>query len=731
MKSSDSSFTWDKYWQVVKRRWIPGLGVFFPVCVVSVLAASLKKPVYEAVGKLLFQRTNTISSPTGVEQEFGSVKSGTPNYQTNPLHTEIEVISSTLIVQKTIDNLKLKDSQGKPLSYEAFLDRLTVKDIKGTNVLKVAYRDSNPELATQVVNTLMDKYLDYQESTQKAQAVSARQFIEKQLPKEELLIRQAEAKLADFKEKNHIISLQEEAAKSVEMIADLQQKISAIKAQMASVSAQAEGIRAQLGMNAQQAVAFNSSSQTEGIQNILTEIQQLESQLAQKRTVFQDSYPEIENMQSKLDALKKILKERVEKVSASGQVNINGNFQIGEQQQQQWAAKLVELESIRLGWASELATLSTLDTSYRLRANNIPRLEKEQRKLERQVNAAQSTYSHWLQKLQKARMAENQTVNNASLISVAIVPKKPISDQKISYQSAVFLSGLIALVTMCILEVRDKTIKTVEEAKQLLEIPVLGVIPLWKKSKKSPGKQGSNTALSLPMVAMRDAPCSFISEAYRMLRANLKFVSADKEAKVILVTSSLPKEGKSTVAANLAMAMTQTENSVLLVDGDLHRPSQHLIWTLPNQQGLSNVIMGEMEVMKAIKKVSNNLYVLTSGVIPFSPASILDSKRMASLMDSFAAYYDYVIIDAPSLNLAVDAGILGQMADGVLLVVRPGVVDYKNAAAACELLLKSGQNVLGQVVNAVASDNENLSYYFPEEYEPQDNVNCNEAKQTI
>ncbi|MDJ0674355.1 MAG: polysaccharide biosynthesis tyrosine autokinase [Calothrix sp. MO_167.B42] len=719
MEPSDSSLIWDKYWQVVKRRWIPGLGVFFPVCVVSVLAASWKKPAYEAVGKLLFHKTNTIASPTGVEQESGGVKSDPANDRSNPLDTEVEVISSTVIVQKTIDHLKLKDSEGKFLSYQAFLDRLTVKNIPGTNVVQVAYVDSNPELAAQVVTTLMDKYLDYKESTQKAQAVSARQFIEKQLPKEELVIRQAEAKLADFKEKNNIISLQEEATKSVEMIADLQQKIGTIKAQMANVSAQAKEIRAQLGMSSQQAAAFNSLSQAEGIQSLFAEIQQLESQLANKRTVFQSNHPEIKNLESKLNTLKKILKERIEKVSGAGEVNPNGNLQIGELQQQQWAAKLVELESIRLGWASELATLSTLDARYRLRVNNIPRLEKEQRQLERQVNAAQSTYLHLLQKLQKARIAENQPVNNVSQISVPTVVPEPISDRKIYYQSGVLLSGLIALVTMCILEVRDKTIKTVEEAKQLLEIPVLGVIPLWKQWQKLPGTEG-NAALSLPMVAMRDVPRSPMGEAYRMLRANLKFASADKETKVVLVTSSVPKEGKSTVAANLAMAMTQAEHSVLLVDGDLYRPSQHLIWNLPNHQGLSNVILKEVEVMKAIKKVSNNLYVLTSGAIPFSPASVSDSQRMASLLDSFAAYYDYVIIDAPALNLVVDAATLGQMADGVLLVVRPGVVDYKNAIAACELLAKSGQNVLGQVVNAVASDNENLNYYFQGAYELED-----------
>jgi capsular exopolysaccharide synthesis family protein len=171
------------------------------------------------------------------------------------------------------------------------------------------------------------------------------------------------------------------------------------------------------------------------------------------------------------------------------------------------------------------------------------------------------------------------------------------------------------------------------------------------------------------------------------------------------------------------MSMAQMERRVLLIDGDLHRPIQDKIWDISNNYGLSNVIVGQVEIMKAIKKVMDNLDVLTSGVVPPSPASLLDSKRMASLVESFSAYYDCVIIDAPSLNLAADAATLGQMADGVLLVVRPGVVDSVNATLACELLEKSGQNVLGQVVNGVVPQNEqHMRYYFEEEYYSEGSV---------
>ena len=464
---------------------------------------------------------------------------------------------------------------------------------------------------------------------------------------------------------------------------------------------------------------MTSLNQAAGVQDVLKEVQQVESQLASRRTVLTNTHPEIVALESKYSALKRLLQDRIRQtVGNNGQ--LNGRLQEGELKQQ-LAGELVNLESTSLGLTNQLAVLSELQTSYKKRLESLPKLEQQQRELERKVEAAQSTYSLLLKKLQETRIAENQNIGNASEVSKALVPKEPVSSPLINYLSASLLGMLVSLATMYILESQDKSIKTIEEAKELTGLTLLGVIPDFSKPKKSIFDK-HETEVAYPTLMVRDAPRSPISEAFRMLRANLKFMSADKELKVIVVTSSVPQEGKSTVAANLATSMAQMERRVLLIDGDLHRPSQHHIWELPNAQGLSNVIVGQVEVMAAIKKGMDNLDVLTCGAVPPSPASLLDSKRMASLIESFRSYYDYVIIDAPSLNLAADAATLGQMADGVLLVLRPGVVDSVNAAFACEMLEKSGQNVLGQVVNGVVPNNErHINYYFKEEY-PEEKI---------
>ncbi|MDZ8079941.1 MAG: polysaccharide biosynthesis tyrosine autokinase [Nostoc sp. DcaGUA01] len=712
MKIQESSANFDNYGQVLKRRWLAALSVFVCVFVILQVATLFKKPYYLAEGKLKFQRINTTSSLTGLGTEIGKLEPLVDD-KSNPMNTEAEVIRSNPVVKNTIARLNLKDSKNRELKPTQFLQKFTVKEIKGADILNISYKDTNPQIAAQVVNTLIDVYLEYNVSAHRNQAATARKFIEKQLPNAELVVRQAEAELAVFKERNKIISLQEEANKSLELITELQQQISEAQSKFADAEAQTQAIKKQLRMNSEQAVVMTSLSQTSGVQDILKEIQQLESQLAAKRTVFQDNHPQIIDLVYKLQSLNELLQQRVKNVVGVDSVQLNNNFQLGELQQQ-LSAKLVDLESNRLGLASQITTLSNLQAAYKQRLNNLPRLEQQQRQLERKVQAAQSTYSLLLQKLQESRIAENQSLGNASMISAAEVPEESISSPMFLYLSTGLLSSLAALAIIYILEKIDKSIKTTEQAKELLNFTLLGVIPAFNKSNNYL-RGNEEMELYSKRLMVRDAPRSPINEAYRMLRANLKFMSADKELKVIVITSSVPREGKSTVAANLAITMAQMERKVLLVDADMRRPVQHKIWELINNEGLSNLIIGQGEISTAIKQVMDNLYVLTCGVIPPNPGSLLDSKKMATLIQTFSVYYDFVIIDAPSLNVAADAATLGQMADGVLFVVRPGVVDCVSATIAKELLEKSGQNVLGQVVNAVIPQHERYSYYYSNE----------------
>lgn len=699
------------YFHIFKRRWLPALSVFLPTFVISVIALSIwKKPTYLAEGKLRFYRTNSTSTLTGVGTEISKLEPVGHDAQTNPLKTEAEVITSVPVIQKTIRQLQLQDDRGAPLKLKEFMKRLTVKEVRGADVIQVSYQDINPEIAANVVNHLMENYLEKNISSLRSEVAAARKFIEKQLPSAEVVVRKAEAELANFKEKYKVVSLEEEATRAVEIIAKLQEEINTVQSQFANINAQSQQIRKQLDMSSQQALVAASLSQTAGVQDILREIQLLESQLASRRTVLRDTHPQIIDLGEKIASLRQLMQERIKQVGGTAQLQPNTNLQLGELKQQ-LSARLAELEANRLGLANQAAALENLHTAYKQRLHNLPRLEQIQRQLERKVEAAQTTYSLLLRKLQETRIAENQNVGNASVITKAEIPQESASSPLLLYFSAGLLASLAAAAAVYILEVKDKSIRTVQQVQKLFGFTLLGVIPSFHKLKKSTTSKKEVDLYSQRLV-VRNTPRSPISEAFRMLRANLKFMSADKELKVIVVTSSVPAEGKSTVAANLAIAMAQMERKVLLLDADLHRPVQHRIWDLPNQEGLSNVIVKEAQLTTAVKTVMHNLDILTAGVVPPSPASLLDSKKMAALIETFASNYDFIIVDTPSLTVAADAATLGHMADGVLLVARPGVVDCASGLFAKEFLEKSGQNVLGLVINGVHAQNEPYSRLY-------------------
>ncbi len=267
---------------------------------------------------------------------------------------------------------------------------------------------------------------------------------------------------------------------------------------------------------------------------------------------------------------------------------------------------------------------------------------------------------------------------------------------------------MAATTSVLILAMGDQNIRTVEEVKKTFGYTLLGIIPMFKSKRLSRYFQGEKATPDIPVVEASD---SFISEIYRMLQANLKFLSSDKRIKTIVVTSSVPKEGKSTVSANLAATLAQLGYRVMLIDADMRQPSQHHLWGLTNAVGLSDILVGQAELQSGICQGIERLDIIPSGVTPPNPLALLDSKRMTSLIRNFSENYDFVIIDTPPLILAADALTLSQIASGILLVARPRILDRASAKSAKEMLERSSQRVLGLAVNAI-SKNESAQYFY-------------------
>ncbi len=705
---AEQNISIDLYWQAVKRRWLPGTATFLSIFLLGAIVSISKSPIYQAQAKLRFKKNNVSSTLTELSKEIGTLAPLAE--KSNPLNTEAEVIRSHPLIQKTISELQLKDKKGELLSVDNFLGKLEVGEIAGTDVIKVAYRHPDPQLAAKVVNTLVANYLDSNILVNRAEAVSAREFLEKQLPKAEKTLRQAEAAIRKIKEDNQIVSTKEEANAITTSLRKIQQEIADTRSQIASTTSRTEYIKNKLGFSAEQALSATTIGQSPEIKATIAKLQAVESELAEEQTRFTEDNPHIISLRQKKESLQNLLNQQTQSLGGGKIQEAYQNPKFSETQQQ-LTSELIELEAANSGLAKQVAYLKAAERTQKAKAQQLPKLEQKLRELERHLNASQSTYELLLQQMQVIKLAENQNIGNVRVIADAVVPLEPVSSSSVSYLASGLLAFLGASGVIYLSEITDKSLKTIDEAKQLFGYTWLGVIPNTEQLKLMSLPEADADSF-VPKLLTKDFYSLPINESYRMLQSNLKFLSSDKQVKSIVVTSSVAGEGKSSVAANLAATMAKTGHRVLLIDADLHHPMQHRIWNKFNDKGLSNVIAEQLDSSQVIEEVMPNLELLTSGTIPPSPANLLDSQRLKMLIDYWSENYDFVIIDTPAIDFAADAPIIGRMADGILLAVKPSSVEREQANFSKEILEQSGQNVLGIVFNGISPQSEPRSYYY-------------------
>ncbi|WP_353931689.1 polysaccharide biosynthesis tyrosine autokinase [Okeanomitos corallinicola TIOX110] len=705
-----------KYLLSVKRQLIPAITVFIATVVLSAAATTRLKPSYEAGGKLLFKipsfnvvGSNLIPSNSDGGGDLKSLVSSQ-----NPISTQIEVINSPSLLQKTIDELKLKNSTGEPLEPSELKKALKLKIVGGTDVLEITYKSRKAQETAAVVNSIMNVYLKNDILSNRAEAEATRQFMDKQLPKTQNAVRRAEVDLRRFKQQNNIVDLSEEIVSAVKVIGLIDEQINNVKAELAQVTAQTQELNQQLNLTSQQAIAISTISQSRAIQGILAQLQDTEKQLAIERSRFLDNNPLITSLEAKIVSLNDILERQI-RATVGNKIKITPDIlQIGELKQQ-LIQELIRSEVQRLGLNQKYLSLLQSRSTYQQRLKVIPQLAETQRELERKVEVAQSTYQTLLKKVQELQVAENNNTANARIIVKATIPEKPAGGKKPIIIFIGFLLGtFFGTSTILLLEMRDRSLKSLQEVRDIFDYTLLGIFPsLFKKSLfRLPNSESTTSE-----IITKEAPQSLTSEMYRVTQANIRLLSSDKVIKSLVVTSSISKEGKSTVAANLATAISQLGRKVLLIDADLRVPSQHHLWQINSSPGLSEVLVGQAKCSTSISRVMDNLDVLTAGVRPPNPLALLDSKRMAALIAKLSSHYDFVIIDTPPLLVGADAVTVSKMTDGILLVARPGVIDYNNARTAKEMLKRSNYNVLGLLVNGIIEKNEPNNYFYsPQEY---------------
>lgn len=702
---------WRKYWLILKRGKKVTFTVFGLITSLGLLYAFLSEPLYKSQAKLLIE-SNLTSSFTGLGENMGRIEPLTD--ESNPLNAQAEILLSNTTLKQTIEELQLKNDEEKLISPKRLASGIDVEAIEGTDVLTISYTAKEPQMAAAVVDKMVEVFIEQNIRDNRVEVEAARKFIREQLPESEKIVEEAESALRSFKEENNITHLAGESSVSINVIKDLEAEINDVRGQLADVNARLNNLKEQTGLKADEAAKLLYLSQIPGIQSILNELGDAENQLASAQSRFQPQNPAVVSLTEKVAELKKSLQQRIEQTAGKQQQIDWSNLQLGDVQQS-LMRELAEAEKERIGLEQRLIEMKGNLTTYRQRAENLPRLEQALNELERKAKVSQTTYENLLTKLQEINVAENQNIGNIRVISEPVIPQEPFN----SYQQTVVLAtGILGLLigvgVTLVVDMTDKSLRTADEVKKLLPYNLLTTIP--KLDRDSNSLKMMETDLSLARLINSDFYDYRVSDAYQLMQANLSFCT-QKEPRIVTITSSVSNEGKSQICANLALAMAQGERRVLLVDANLRNPTQHLIWGLNNSQGLIDLILDRVSVDKTslnkvtthsiIQNVLPNLDVLPSGGTISNTLALLESMAMSALVEKFKREYDMVIFDTPALKGKADAGLLGKLSDGVVLVVRTGVADIESVREAQEFLENSRQTVLGMVFNEANANNPN------------------------
>ncbi|NEO83268.1 MAG: polysaccharide biosynthesis tyrosine autokinase [Spirulina sp. SIO3F2] len=666
-------------------------------------------PIYIAGGTLKLVPQSSISV-AGVSEEAGLLQP--TSALTNPLATELLVLKSRPILRKVIEQLDLKDPlTGSPMPEGMLGQDIDAEIVTQTDAIRIRYTSERPQEAADVVNLLMETYIRHNIKTNREKSEQTRKFIENQLPGVKKDLSDVELALRRFKERHKITSLERETIVITNSRLELERDMLAQQRELLQLDARLNFLNQELGVTPEEAIAANALAQSGGIQSVYNQLQNVEQELATQQARFTEQNPTVQALLDQKQRLEALLNERIERVTDQ-RIDDLGRLEAGAEEQN-LRSNLVQVELSRLGVAKALTELEKEVAQNRRRSEELPRLEQEQRQLERQLQTAQVTYETLLAGLQEAQLKENQEVGNARIVSEAVVPTTPVNGSSLVSLELIaggILGSCLGLSLGMLLELLDRSLRTEYEARSFFKrFPVLGTIPAWSLEDwelETDVERQREVNFELPLLELPIGPDSLlypVSVAYRRLQTNLKLLNVERRNRIIALTSSVPGEGKSATAANLALMLANLSHRVLLLEADLSAPQQHKIWKLSNIWGLSNILQDQIVPEQTIQSVSENLDVLSAGVGSPGVVALLDSDRMATTVRRLAEIYDYVIVDAPSLLVAPEIVSIGQIADGLMLVVRPGVLNKTDAASAQETLSSTGMEILGVILNGVVS----------------------------
>src|SRR6202795_2059387 len=695
-----------------KHQWLI-LSFLLAVVTCVAIATFRMRPIYVATTRIELDRENTSILPF----------QGTDSYDLmmdleNYIETQSKILTSETLALQTIRNNGLSArpefaspngpseaiasgslaNQKRPPELAGFLASLSVRRVPNSRLMDVNFESTDPQLAARVVNAHIETYVQRNFQSQYDSTTHATTWLRDQLDELKIRVQRSEDARIAYERQNQIWTLDDKQNITSQRFVDANRELTV---------AQNERVKRQAILE------FAKSGNIDAVPQIqsdaaLAEFQRrLKNNTTQYREALEQygpNFPRVRHLQSQI----KDIQDNIQKEKQNIIETLDSEY--------------------RQAVAREMMLGKELDIQKQ-DVNAMAGKMVEYNILKREAEANKVLYDGLLTKLREAGVSAGLRSSNIRIVDPAMIPSWPSRPAKARNVVLALVIGLVGGIGLALMrEYMDNTVKTPDDIEKLARLPSLAVVPQFEatdgngaggRQKLLPGYSSNGHGKRMELVAQH-LPKSQMSEAFRALRTSLLLSRADHPPQVILVTSALPREGKTTAAANLAVTLAQLGDKTIVVDADLRKPgvARLLNMTGGNYAGLSSFLAGASSLDQVIvpHPTIPNLAVIPTGPLPPNPADLLSSHRIADAIVELRKRFKFIVIDSPPVMAATDAVILSVQTDGVLLVVRSGETPKTAFTRTRDLLVSVKCNILGVVLNAV--DSSSPDYYYSYRYYP-------------
>ena len=691
-----------EYWRTVRKR--KGIIIFTIIMMTlfSFVFSFLGRPtpIYKTSASVKVEKTGSV---TGLYVQ--AVSWSTTNY----LETQMSMIKSYFIIEFVAKKMGLippevssEEARGNPRYLSTILalkGKVETEQEGNSDIISITTTSEDPKQAQRLANTVAQVYKEQHALDLNRRAIESKKFIEGQVVIIREKLQKSEDAVKDFREANRMISLDSHSTGLISQFTELEainkRNLATLNRinEIARLLAQAEDNP----LSSKTIFYFEEASAP--YRNFNDRLVQLMLERDLLLINFTENFPQVIE-----------LKKQIHEIITSMKSQLNA--------QQKSLFQTIDLAKNQL---------KILDDQLK----DLPNKGLELARLEREMSVNQEVYTLLEKQYQESLIRDAEKIEEVQIVKPALEPNAPINPPKTQATTGLgFVLGIIlGVIFAFVIETFDTSIGAVEEVEEFLGVRVLGIVPyidfdeLKATLQEKPEKEIDDDQLwRTARLISHFAPKTTSAESYRALRTNINFVKLEKEIKTIVFTSSSPQEGKTTCSCNLAIAMAQAGNKVLLVDGDFRRPVISKIFGIQSIPGLTDVILGNYEWRSVVRSITDlmmgkmtmeeimvtpgldNLSIMTCGTIAPNPAELVSTQVNADFIKQSHEEYDFVIIDAPPVLAATDAAIWGTRADGVIIVYQVGKVARGALKRAKAQIDNVKAKIIGVVLNGLKAE---------------------------